>query len=153
MSTVLTWQTESSNLEATLKLASEVGSRIRGGETIVLQGDLGAGKTAFVQGLASGMGSSDRVRSPSFTISHQYSTDELTLHHFDFYRLEEPGILKEELEEVLKDDKAVVVVEWADIAAGILPSGRLTLQIQTTGDNHRRFRFEYPEKLKYLIPT
>lgn len=120
---------------------------------IELVGDLGAGKTAFTRGLAQGMGSKDTVHSPSFTLSNQYHSQKLTLHHFDFYRLFEPGIMRDELTEVLSDPNAVVVVEWAGIVEDILPASRLTIRIKPTSENGRQFIVEYPEDLNYLIPV
>jgi tRNA threonylcarbamoyladenosine biosynthesis protein TsaE len=125
---------------------------LRGGEVIELVSDLGGGKTTFVRGLARGMGSRDTVTSPSFTLSNHYSSDRLTLYHFDFYRLGEPGIMRDELAELLHDSKSVVVVEWADIVEDVLPADRLTIRINATGDESREFECEYPETLRYLVP-
>lgn len=129
----------------------ETGRRLRGGEMIELIGDLGSGKTAFVRGLVRGMGSDDQVRSPSFTLSNQYRAGKLTLHHFDFYRLKEPGIMARELAEILEDPHAIVVVEWGGIAEAILPQDRLTVRIRPTGDTSRQFQFSCPNNLKYLV--
>ena len=118
---------------------------------IELIGDLGSGKTAFVRGLVRGMGSDDQVRSPSFTLSNQYRAGKLTLHHFDFYRLKEPGIMARELAEILEDPHAIVVVEWGGIAEAILPQDRLTVRIRPTGDTSRQFQFSCPNNLKYLV--
>src|ERR1700712_1196496 len=115
MSTEQTSQIESTSLQATLDLAAAIGMKLKGGEVIELVSDLGGGKTAFVKGLARGMGSTDVVRSPSFTISNQYKAGSKTLYHFDFYRLFDPGIMRDELAEILQDPNAVVVVEWASI--------------------------------------
>lgn len=153
MSTERTWRTESTGLEATLDLAGKIGRKMRGGEVIELVSDLGGGKTAFVRGLAAGMGSQDKVHSPSFTISNQYRAKDLTLYHFDFYRLQQPGIMKDELEEVLADPQAAVVVEWADIIEDVLPVERLTVRIRTKSETGREFRFEYPDSLQYLVPN
>jgi tRNA threonylcarbamoyladenosine biosynthesis protein TsaE len=128
-----------------------MGRKVRGGEVIELISDLGGGKTAFVRGLASGMGSRDAVRSPSFTLSNQYRGGRLTLYHFDFYRLAQPGIMKDELAEVLADPQAVVAVEWADIIEDILPPERLTIHIKTTAETARKLTFEYPDTLQYLV--
>lgn len=128
-----------------------MGSRLRGGEVIELVSDLGGGKTTFVRGLARGIGSQDPVRSPSFTLSNEYRADDLILHHFDFYRLEEPGIMREELSEVLQDPKAVVAVEWGNIVQDVLPAERLTIKIKATGPDNRKLVFEYPGQLEYLI--
>ena len=130
----------------------KIGSRLKGGETMELVGDLGSGKTAFVRGLAEGMGSKDDVRSPSFTLSNQYRAGTFTLYHFDFYRLHEPGIMRRELAEVLDDPKVSVVVEWADPVKSALPDERLTVYITPTGETGREFNFSYPEELGYLIP-
>ena len=125
---------------------------MRGGEVIELVSDLGGGKTSFVRGLAKGMGSHDAVRSPSFTLSNQYRAGGLTLHHFDFYRLAEPGIMKNELAEVLADPRAVVAVEWGDIVGDVLPAKRLTVHIKATAETVREFNFAYPDSLQYLTP-
>jgi tRNA threonylcarbamoyladenosine biosynthesis protein TsaE len=152
MSTALTWQTESTSLEATGKLAANLGSKLRGGEVIELVSDLGGGKTTFVRSLAKGMGSDDNVSSPTFTLSNEYQAGKLTLHHFDFYRLSEPGIMRDELAEILAEPQAVTVIEWAGIVEDVLPLERLTIRIKATGENSREFSFEYPESLGYLIP-
>jgi tRNA threonylcarbamoyladenosine biosynthesis protein TsaE len=135
-----------------LALAAQIGAKLRGGEVIALASDLGGGKTAFVQGLARGMGSSDVVHSPSFTLSNQYRAGKLTLYHFDFHRLDQPGIMSDELAEILTDERAVVAVEWADIVAAVLPPGHLTITIKSTGDTSRQLEFTYPEQLQYLLP-
>lgn len=96
------------------------------------------------------MGSPDTVRSPSFTISHQYRAGELTLHHFDFYRLDDPGVLRDGLAELLQDLRAVIVIEWAGSVEDVLPSRRLTVKIKATGDTDRQLTFVAPAELHYL---
>jgi len=96
------------------------------------------------------MGSSDKVASPSFTLSREYRAGELTMFHFDFYRLNDPGIVANELAEVVGDPQAVVVVEWADIVEDVLPDERLTIHISSIDDTEREFRFSCPESLRYL---
>lgn len=152
MSTLLTWQTSSTSLEDTATLAEFLGSKLRGGEVIELVSDLGGGKTTFVRGIAKGMGSEDKVASPSFTISREYKAGERTLYHFDFYRLSDPGIVANELAEVVGDPQAVVAVEWADIVEDVLPADKLTIRINATGEFTRELTFTYPEQLQYLIP-
>ena len=98
------------------------------------------------------MGSEDMVHSPSFTLSNQYQTKHLVLHHFDFYRLNEAGILRDELAEVLAEPQNVVAVEWAGIVTDVLPEQRLTITIAAIGENERRLMFSYPDTLDYLIP-
>lgn len=125
---------------------------MRGGETIELASDLGGGKTTFVRGLARGLGSQDAVRSPSFTLGNEYRAGDLTLYHFDFHRLSEPGIVRDGLAEILANPRAVVVVEWAYIVDDVLPAERLTVKIKAIAETSRGFVFEYPDSLDYLIP-
>ncbi|HXE10210.1 MAG TPA: tRNA (adenosine(37)-N6)-threonylcarbamoyltransferase complex ATPase subunit type 1 TsaE [Verrucomicrobiae bacterium] len=131
----------------------KIGRKLQGGEVIELISDLGGGKTTFVRGLAKGMGSQDTVRSPSFTLSNEYRSGKLTLYHFDFYRLEDPGIMRRELAEVLEDPGAVIAVEWPGEVAEILPQRRLTLRIHPdeTNDTKRELHFSYPASLEYLV--
>jgi tRNA threonylcarbamoyladenosine biosynthesis protein TsaE len=136
-----------------LRLAAQVGARLRGGEVIELVSDLGGGKTTFVKGLARGMGSDELVSSPSFTLRNEYQGNDLKLYHFDFHRLHEPGILREELSEVLDDPKAVTVIEWADIVADLLPAGRMTIGIRPIGTESREFTFQAPKPQTYLFPN
>ncbi|MDB5181826.1 MAG: hydrolase [Candidatus Saccharibacteria bacterium] len=152
MSTDMTYQTESTSLETTEQFASSLGSRLRGGEVIVLVSDLGGGKTAFVRGLARGMGSTDHVASPTFTISREYKSGKLTLYHFDFYRLQEPGIVAAELEEFIHDPTAVVAIEWGAIVKDVLPEDKMVINITRTGETSRHLEVTYSEKLAYLIP-
>lgn len=140
----------SSGLEETLHLAEQIGRKLKGGEIIELISDLGGGKTAFVRGLAAGMGSTDTVRSPSFTISNKYSADKLKLYHFDFYRLQEPGIMKDELAEILTDPNAVVALEWAGIIDDVLPTERLQITFKVTDENQRFISIKCPNTLDYL---
>lgn len=119
---------------------------------IELVSDLGGGKTAFVRGLAEGMGSKDHVSSPSFTLNNQYTAGELTLYHFDLYRLDEPGIIKQELAEILTDKQAVVAVEWAGLVKDLLPERRLSINITANGEDTREIVLNYPERLQYLFP-
>lgn len=114
--------------------------------------DVGGGKTTFVRGLAQGLGSHDKVASPSFTISREYKAGDITMYHFDFYRLSDPGIVANELAEVVGDPMAVVVVEWADIVENVLPADKLTIGITSTGDTERAINCRYPKNLQYLIP-
>ncbi|HSW36851.1 MAG TPA: tRNA (adenosine(37)-N6)-threonylcarbamoyltransferase complex ATPase subunit type 1 TsaE [Candidatus Saccharimonadales bacterium] len=152
MNTDMTLKIVTSSSAETERLAGQIGRRLRGGETIELISDLGGGKTTFVRGLARGFGSKDKVTSPSFTLSNEYKADDKTLFHFDFYRLQEPGIMSDELAEAVGDPKTVTVVEWADIVQKVLPDNRLTINIKATDEDLREFTLEYPENLKYLIP-
>lgn len=126
---------------------------MKGGEVIELVSDLGGGKTAFVKGLARGMGITETVKSPSFTISTEYHAGDLTLDHFDFYRLSDPGIMRDELAELVNDPQAVIAVEWAEIVDDVLPTERLHITIRATGEESRQISCVYPENLSYLFNT
>lgn len=128
-----------------------MGSRLRGGEVIELVSDLGGGKTTFTRGLVRGTGSTDRVASPTFTLSREYQAPKFTITHFDFYRLGEAGIMGDELAEILQDPRNVTVVEWGEIVHDVLPANRLTIYIRQTGEDTRQLNFEYPAKLAYLL--
>lgn len=142
---------KTNSAKETENLGQKIGSRLRGSEVIELSSDVGGGKTTFVRGLARGMGSDDLVSSPSFTVKNVYKCGKLELHHFDFYRLEESGITGHELEEVVDDNKIVVVLEWAGVAEAKLPKSRIIIKIIPSGDDGRDFEIICPEKLKYLV--
>jgi tRNA threonylcarbamoyladenosine biosynthesis protein TsaE len=75
----------------------------------------------------------------------------LEVHHFDFYRLHEPGIIADELAEVMGDPRVIVLVEWADVVQHVLPVQRLTITIEQTPTGDRRLTFRCPEALRYLM--
>lgn len=151
MSTVTTWETSSTSSEQTEQLAEKLGANLRGGEVIELVSDLGGGKTTFTRGLVRGAGSSDQVGSPTFTLSREYTAPHFTVAHFDFYRLNEAGIVADELVEVIGDPSYVAVVEWGDIVHDALPENRLTIRFTLTGDNSRDLVLSYPNELEYLL--
>jgi tRNA threonylcarbamoyladenosine biosynthesis protein TsaE len=151
MNTVMTWQIDSTSSVQTERLAEQLGAKLRGSEVIELVSDLGGGKTTFTRGLVRGAGSTDKVASPTFTISRQYQASGFTIVHFDFYRLGEAGIVGDELAEVIADSGYVTVVEWGDVVHDVLPEQRLRVQIQQTGENERHIVITYPPKLSYLM--
>lgn len=144
-------QLNSFSPEDTIGFAETIGQNIIGGETIELISDLGGGKTTFVRGLAKGMGSLDTVRSPSFALQHEYKAGKFILHHLDFYRLDDPGIMKEMLEEAMLDKDRVIVVEWGDIVRHVLPSERLKVVINTVLIDEREIILRFPDELDYLV--
>lgn len=141
----------STSSKHTEQIAAKIGRNLEGGEVIELISDLGGGKTVFVRGLVAGTDSKDQVASPTFTISKIYSCPKFAIHHFDFYRLDDPGIVALELQEVLNDPKIVVIIEWAEIVRNVLPKKRLTLQIEHSEGNARQLNFSYPKDLNYLM--
>lgn len=135
----------------TERLAAVIAGQLRGGEVIELKSDLGGGKTTFTRGLVQGLGSSDRVASPTFTVSREYKGGRLHVYHFDFYRLGEAGIMADELAEILLDKISVVVVEWAEMVQNVLPADRLTVEITVVSECEREIFFSYPEHLAYAV--
>jgi tRNA threonylcarbamoyladenosine biosynthesis protein TsaE len=127
------------NSEAAMKdFGATVARVLKPGNTLELIGDVGAGKTTLIKGLAHALGATEDVASPSFTISRVYDIrDGLRLYHYDFYRLNDAGILREELREVTDDPTAITVIEWADIVDDVLPDPRLRLTIRATGEMTR----------------
>lgn len=125
-------------------IGEALGKQLRGGEVIELSSDLGGGKTTFVRGLARGAGSQDRVASPTFTISKIYDAPHFSIHHFDFYRLQEPGLIRHELEDVLGDPGIVTIIEWSAIIADVLPPGVIKVAITSHGENDRTILIDKP---------
>jgi len=101
------------SVKETEKLAAALAEKLKGGEVILLNGRLGAGKTAFTKGLAKALGIKGNVTSPTFTIMKEYRSEKFNLCHFDMYRIESSDELEElGLRELLYDDKNVCVIEW-----------------------------------------
>lgn len=123
-----------------------------------LIGDVGAGKTTFTRGLAEGLGVNSPVTSPSFTISKRYafpitadsapasepSRTNGTLIHYDFYRLDDPGIMREELSEALSLPNAVIIVEWGGDVADLLPEHKIRIEFSLTADGARELKISAP---------
>ena len=146
MNSATTYEIASTSLKATLTIAGTLARRLQGGEVIELIGDLGSGKTAFVRGLAKGINSRDKVQSPSFTVERIYHGQvngrPLIIHHFDFHRLDEPGIMGQQLSESTKQLNVVTVIEWAQAVQNVLPKDRLQIWFATAGKESRQLKFK-----------
>ena len=154
MSTVATWQIDSSSSEDTSGLGERLGLNCKGGEVFLLSSDLGGGKTTFAQGLARGLGASEHVGSPTYTISRVYPCKNgLYLHHFDFYRLHEAGVVAHELSEVIDDPHAIVAIEWGDVVSDVLPARAVTLTLNRVpaADTHRHITISCPAGSLYVL--
>lgn len=137
---MLKYITESA--EETSKIGEQLGKLLVKGNIICLSGDLGAGKTAFTQGIAKGMGVEDYVTSPTYTIINEYA-GRLPLYHFDVYRLNDVEEMYELGYEEYFFGDGVVVLEWADIVREIIPGERIWITIlNTKGDNTREIIIE-----------
>ncbi|MFI5360785.1 MAG: tRNA (adenosine(37)-N6)-threonylcarbamoyltransferase complex ATPase subunit type 1 TsaE [Elusimicrobiota bacterium] len=102
--------------EDTIRLGEILGRSLRGGDVVLLFGELGAGKTTLVRGMARAVGYRGRVSSPTFALAHVYRGKSLTLHHLDLYRLKEGDTGELGLADLLNDPFAAVVVEWPQAA-------------------------------------
>lgn len=123
---------------ATRQFGERIGVLLRGGEVIELVGDVGAGKTTLTKGIALGMGITEPIQSPTFTISRVYDAPHgLRLNHYDFYRLQDAGIMKLELQEAANDPLGVTIIEWGDIVADVLPADHLMIRFEPSGEAGR----------------
>jgi tRNA threonylcarbamoyladenosine biosynthesis protein TsaE len=132
--------------EETFETGRRVGERLRGGEILLLSGTLGAGKTVFTKGLAAGLGlDPGEVSSPSFTLVNRHDEGRLVLYHLDLYRLAEGPAAAHavELDELLSDERAVIVIEWAErMGTYRLPSAVWRVSLEGDGEDPRRIRVE-----------
>ena len=124
--------------EQTRRVGMRLGGLVQLGDIICLQGDLGAGKTTLVQGLAQGWGSLDPVSSPTFIIVNTYRRpDNSQLYHMDAYRLESaPEAAELDLDEMLS--RGSLLVEWPELIKEILPRERMWISLEYVAEEHRR---------------
>jgi len=131
----------------TFDLGRQIGARLRGGEILLLDGPLGAGKTILVKGLAAGLNvDPDEVTSPSFTLVNPYN-GRLSLFHIDLYRLDAGASAAHavDLEELLTDERAVIVIEWAErLGKYPLPPCVWHVRVQGDGDAARTILISKP---------
>ena len=122
--------------QGTSAAGEQLSARLRPGDVVLLFGELGAGKTAFVRGLARGLGTGeDEVSSPTFTLIQEYSHGRVPLYHVDLYRLEPPEIADLGLDELISGD-SVVAIEWADRWPD-RPADAIEVTISHAGESHR----------------
>lgn len=123
-------QLDSFSEKETFQIAKELAEKAKAGEVYCLSGDLGVGKTIFTKGFAAGLGITEPVSSPTFTIVQIYEEGRLPLYHFDVYRIEDI----EEMEEIGYEDcfygEGVCLIEWADLIKEILPENRKKITIK-----------------------
>ncbi len=127
--------------EQTRRIGMRLGGELKAGDVICLQGNLGAGKTTFVQGLAQGWGSIDAVSSPTFILVNEYRRANGDLiFHLDAYRLESlPEAEELDLDEMLA--AGVLIIEWPEKLDGLIPNERLWINLDHVQEEHRQMRF------------
>ena len=126
----------------TRALGEKLAARLRPGDVLLLEGDLGAGKSELTRGIAKGLGVAETVTSPSFTILNVYESGRYPLYHFDWYRLESPEELYElGMDEFLSGD-GIAVVEWPGRCPDAVPEGAVRIRMTAAGENERMIECE-----------
>ena len=140
---------ETFSAEETYKIGEQMGREAKAGDVICLIGDLGVGKTVFTQGIAQGLGITEPVNSPTFTIVQVYEEGRLPLYHFDVYRIGDV----EEMDEIGYEDyfygEGVCLIEWAELIQEILPDNIISVTIEKDlekGFDYRKITIEGEEK-------
>ncbi|HWF64006.1 MAG TPA: tRNA (adenosine(37)-N6)-threonylcarbamoyltransferase complex ATPase subunit type 1 TsaE [Rhizomicrobium sp.] len=135
------------DLAATARLGAAIAARLRVGDTVLLKGDLGSGKTTLARAVLAALGVSENVPSPTFTLVQAYETQRLTVSHYDLYRLKRESELEElGLEDALEQGAALI--EWPERAESQMPGGALIAAL--TADAERRAALEGPTRWKIL---
>ena len=131
---------ETTTPQATYELGEQLGKQAQPGQIYCLDGELGVGKTVFAQGFAAGLGISEPVSSPTFTILQQYEEGRLSLYHFDVYRIDDV----EEMEEIGYEDcfygEGVCLIEWSQRITEILPKEVIRVRIEKDLDRDFDYR-------------
>jgi tRNA threonylcarbamoyladenosine biosynthesis protein TsaE len=128
-----------------MEIGRALAGRLRVGSVVALYGDLGAGKTAFVRGLAAGLGLHCRVTSPTFTIVNEYLGD-VPLFHFDMYRLKSEDELFEIGWEDYLQRGGILAVEWSENAEHSFPNNTVRVRISKADETNRTIDIEFPEE-------
>lgn len=140
-----TFELKINNLKETDKVAVSIAKSIKDcGGVFCLYGDVGAGKTTLVKAIAKHLNIKERVTSPSFVILNEYHSGDISLYHFDLYRLEDVGVesILDELREYTENNDAVAFIEWAEFSDNQLPDDRIELRIKYIDEDKRIFSFE-----------
>ena len=135
--------------EETQTLGAKLGAKLLPGAVIAYRGDLGAGKTAFTRGIAQGLGSSDMVTSPTYTIVNEYLSGRMPLFHFDMYRLPDSDSLFDIGWEDYLERGGVCAVEWSENVADAMED-TIIISIEKTGEESRRITIEGGPELEDL---
>ena len=135
--------------EQTEQVGQRLGQALRPGTVLAYLGDLGAGKTAFTRGLARGLGATEMVTSPTYTIVNEYLSGRMPLFHFDMYRLSSSDDLWDIGWEVYWERGGVCAVEWSENVADAM-EGAVTVRIEKLGEDARRITIEGGDQLADL---
>lgn len=130
------------NLKETEKFAKKFAKLLKGGEIVLLNGDLGAGKTTFTRQVLKALGVKGEVTSPTFTIMREYSTKKFNIYHFDMYRIKSPDEVREfGLEDYIYsgDNRSLVFIEWSENIKEMLNGKFIEINISLIDDSKRKF--------------
>ena len=128
--------------EETIKTAEKLGAFIKAGDMIAYKGGLGAGKTTFTRGIAVGMGLGDNVTSPTFALVNEYRGENITLYHFDMYRIESEDDLESTGFYDYPFEENAVAIEWSENIAQFLPKDTIYITINSLGEQEREIIIE-----------
>ena len=132
-------------------LGHRMAQLVQPGDFLALDGDLGAGKTLFTQGMARGLDIAEDINSPTFTIIHEYETGRLPLYHMDVYRLKHPEEMYDLGYEEYFYGEGVTVVEWAQMIESLLPEEYLGIEIVVIPEGRELRLVPYGARYEYLI--
>lgn len=133
----------SSSEEETVLFATDFAKSLKKGEIILLNGDLGSGKSVFARGVIRAFGVKKQIPSPTFTIVNEYDTDFCKLYHFDMYRLEEvEEAIAIGVDEIFADNESIKLVEWPEKVWQIIPSKVIKVNIEKIDDTKRKIIIE-----------
>lgn len=142
----------STSEQDTERFAADFAKRLRPGDAVALRGGLGAGKTAFVRGMALGLGLADSVSSPTFALVHEYGGGPVPLYHFDMYRVTDFESLYTTGFFDYLDGDGVSAVEWSERIAADLPPGHIAVTMTVTGENTRDILVEGDDRFEAAGP-
>ncbi len=132
------WILHTDSAARTQELAQNFADSLRGGEIVFLRGPIGAGKTIFVKGVAAALGLKSSPTSASFSLIKRYSNRKHTLYHIDLFRLSDDEVFNLGFEEMLEDEKAIILAEWPDPLSAMMPADRLEMDfILQEGDRRK----------------
>jgi tRNA threonylcarbamoyladenosine biosynthesis protein TsaE len=132
----LTFTTRSE--EETMNCGIELAKGLRRGDNVALYGQLGSGKTRFIQGICKGLGVREHVASPTFTIVNEYNVADLKIYHFDFYRMTSLREIHDVGFEEYTAGDGICLIEWAEMAQELLPPHRYDVRMELGSNEHTR---------------
>lgn len=126
----------------TAAFGRDLATKLRANDVLALSGELGAGKTQFVKGIAAGLGSNVGATSPTFTLVHEYADGRLPIYHFDFFRIEDEGSAERLGLDDYLNAGGVCVIEWADKFRNLIPPNANWISFEATSESVRKITIQ-----------